>query len=62
MISKVVIVRVFLSVFVFTVFLQNNIGYVKMSIYRGKTAKEVFLATLLYDALEDENVGLVCIF
>ncbi|XP_044744644.1 ankyrin repeat and LEM domain-containing protein 1-like [Coccinella septempunctata] len=33
-----------------------------MSIYRGKTPKEVFLATLLYDALDDENVSAINTF
>lgn len=33
-----------------------------MSIYRGRTAKEVFLATLLYDALDDENISAINTF
>lgn len=27
-----------------------------MSIYRGKSAKEFYLASLLYDSIEDQNI------
>lgn len=33
-----------------------------MSIYRGRTAKEFYLASLLYDAIDDQNMWLVPVF
>jgi hypothetical protein len=32
------------------------VGYVKMSIYRGKNKNEIYLASLLYDAIEDTDL------